>query len=439
MTDNVAIPKSASGGAAGERPTTGFGARGWTVIIFQAIMFWIAAGAVTHGLNVTLPALSETYHLDYNLLLALATPASWVSILGGPFSAWLSEKKGAKFNVILCLVACGLCYGLLGYSSSVVIFTLLFSGVCFFGTGFAYVGGTAIVASWFVKKSGMAFGWTTMGQVFSSAFYVPALALSYSVFGVANGFWSIASMMFVMAILVTLFIYNHPEDCGLYPDNEAPTAEELAQKAEQEAQSKTEPQLSVKRLLGMKDVWLMGIATGAIYIMLVGVVSQIVPRLIQSGYELNEAIFYMSASALFGVTGAYGWGWLNQKIGVKPAIMVYTLWWIVAIGFNIFADNTIALAISMLMIGFSLPGATNLSTALIASKFPRKQYIRAIGIIHPVQSIVRCFAFSILAFGLAYLGGYNGAYLMFMAIGVITLLLFWLTDITPVNDADLNN
>ena len=52
-----------------------FGSRGWTVIAFQAILFWIAAGAVTHGLNVMLPALSKAYHLDYNALLALATPA----------------------------------------------------------------------------------------------------------------------------------------------------------------------------------------------------------------------------------------------------------------------------------------------------------------------------------------------------------------------------
>lgn len=432
MSDNVAIPKPAPDYAA-PAAKTGFGARGWTVVIFQALMFWIAAGAVTHGLNVTLPALSQTYNLDYNMLLALATPASWASIPAGPATAWLCEKKGAKFNVIFCLIACGLCYGLLGYSSSLLIFTVLFAGVCFFGTGFAYVGGTAIVTSWFVKKSGLALGWCTVGQTFSSAFYVPVLAASFAMFGTQHGFWVIASMMFVMAILVTLFIYNHPEEVGQAPDNEPMTAKTVHQQ-QSDAEPINEPQLTVKQILAMKDVWLMGIATGAIYIMLVGVVSQIVPRLIGMGYELDKAIFFMSASALFGTFGAYGWGWINQKLGVKSAIMVYTLWWIVSIVINIYADNPVALWVSMLMIGFSLPGATNLSTALISTKFPRKHYVRAIGIVHPIQSIIRCFSFSILAFGLAYLGGYNGAYMLFVGIGVVTLLLIWITDITPVTE-----
>jgi len=434
MNNNAAIPKPTSNHSTANISTTGFGVRGWTVIIFQAMMFWIAAGAVTHGLNVILPALSKTYHLDYNTLLVLATPASWASIPAGPITAWLCEKKGAKFNILLCLVACGISYGLLGYASSLTAFTFLFASVCFFGTGFAYVGGTSIITSWFVKKSGLALGWCTVGQTFSSAFYVPVLAGFFALFGVQHGFWGIASMMFVMAILVMLFIHNRPEDVGLTPDNEPLSSLPTSPISRQE-KNINQPQLTLKQLLSMKDIWLMGISTGAIYIMLVGIVSQIVPRLVDTGYELNEAIFFISASALFGTLGAFGWGWLNQKMGIKIAIMVYTAWWIVAIIFNIFTDNVITLWISMLMIGFSLPGATNLSTALISTKFPRNHYIRAIGIIHPIQSIIRCFSFSILAFGLAYLGGYNGAYMLFIGIGVLTLLLLWLIDITPITDS----
>lgn len=434
MTNNATLEKTAEY-ADFENQKTGFGVRGWSIIAFQAVMFWVAAGAITHGLNVTLPALSKTYNLDYNMLLALATPASWASIPAGPTAAWLCEKKGAKFNIILCLIACGLCFGLLGYASSFLSFSLLFAGVCFFGTGFAYVGGTSIVTSWFVRKAGLALGWCTVGQTFSSAFFVPALAASFAIMGVQHGFWGIASMMFVLAIITTLFIHNKPEDIGLAPDNERITPAQLAERQKQH--DAYQCPLTVAQILRMKDVWLMGIATGAIYVMLVGVVSQIVPRLMSSGYSLETAIFYMSASALFGTFGAFGWGWLNQRIGVKKAIMTYTVWWIVAIVVNLFADNVYMLWISLLMIGFSLPGATNLSTALIATKFPRRLYIRAIGIVHPIQSIIRCFSFSILAFGLAYLGGYTGAYLLLAAVGVVTLLLFLITDVTPVDEHNL--
>ncbi|MFC3394533.1 MFS transporter [Brenneria rubrifaciens] len=407
----------------------GFGVRGWTIIVFQAVMFWIAAGAVTHGLNVMLPALSQTYALDYSALLALATPASWASIPAGPACAWLCEKRGARFNIVFCLVACGLCFGLLGYCGSLLGFTLLFAGVCFFGTGFAYVGGTSIMASWFVRKAGLALGWCTVGQTFSSAFFVPTLAALFVWLGVRHGFWGISVMMFIMAVLVRLFVANKPEDVGLAPDNARLSVTEPGERTHDDDAGP----LDVRQLLRMRDVWFMGIATGAIYIMLVGVVSQIVPRLMEMGYELKTAIFYMTLSALFGTLGAYGWGWLNHRIGVKRALLVYTLWWMAAVAINLFAHQRAMLWISLLMIGFSLPGATNLSTALIASKFPRRLYVRAIGIVHPIQSVVRCFSFSILAFGLAYLGGYTGAYLLLIGVGVVALALIWLIDVTPVN------
>lgn len=70
-----------------------FGRNGWYVIINQAVMFWIGAGICTHGLNIILPEISQFYHLDYNELLFLVTPASWAAIPAAPFCAWLCEKK----------------------------------------------------------------------------------------------------------------------------------------------------------------------------------------------------------------------------------------------------------------------------------------------------------------------------------------------------------
>ncbi len=437
MSNDIAVGKQHvrdRSGTSEPIENTGFGARGWTIITFQAIMFWIAAGVCTHGLNVILPSLSKTFSLDYNALLALATPASWVSILGAPFAAWMMERWGAKFNIIFSLVACGLCFGLMGHWGTLTGFTVLFSGVALFATSYGYIGGTALMARWFVRQNSMALGWCTLGQTFSSCLFVPALAACFAIFGVQYGFWGIAAPMFVMAVLILLFVKNTPEEVGMGPDNmplSSKVEEVTAQPAEEESN------ISIKTLLGMKDIWLMGLSTGAIYIMLVGVVSQIVPRLMAMGYELNTAIMYMSISALFGILGAYLWGKLNQSLGVKTALLIYTAWWMVSIVLNLYATNEILLWASLFMIGVSLPGATNLSTALVATKFPRKLYVRAIAIVHPVQSVIRCLSFSILAFGLAYLGGYTGAYALLVGVGVITLILLWLIDTTPVDETML--
>ena len=404
-----------------------FSKNGWLVIINQAIMFWVGAGVATHGLNIVLPAISEYYQLNYEELLFVVTPASWAAIPAAPFCAWLCEKKGNKFVICLCLLLCAVCWGLIGYADSIIGFALLFAGVSFFATGYAYIAGTALVADWFVKKQSLALGFVTFGQTTSSAFFVPVLTTALAVWGVRNGFWGISLLMLVIFLFVLKFIFNKPEDVDEMPDNEPAADTTLNAQIRENDFSR----LTRKKLLASKDIWFMGISTGIIYIMLVGVVSQIVPRLVSLGLDLNTAILYMSVSALVGTFGAYGWGWLNHKVGIKIALIIYNLWWQAAILLNLSSSSTMLL-VSMFMIGLALPGATNYSTAFVSSKYPRQAYVRAIGLVHPIQSVVRCCAFSVLAFGLAYLGGYDGAYLLLVGIGIISLVLIWATDLTPV-------
>ncbi|MDC7784368.1 MFS transporter [Rhodoplanes sp. TEM] len=407
-----------------------FGRWGWTIILVEGLMLWISAGVQVHGLNIIVPVLSQEFAIEKTTLLFWATPASWGSVVAGYLCAKLVEWKGAKYNILLCLAACAVCFGLLGTWSSVWAFTALFCGVCFFGSGYAYVGGTALIANWFPRKKSLAFGWVTMGQTMSTALFVPMLALFFGLFGVRNGFWIVALMMGALIVLVGIFVTNTPEERGCTPDNVSMTPEEL-QRSRVEQETYVCPFTSVQ-LLGMRDVWTIGLGSGGIYVVLVGVLSQLVPRLMAMGYELNTAILYLAIAAFIGVPGAYLWGWLGQRLGTKAGLIVYSLWWGVAVVLNMFELNIYTLWASLLMIGLSFGGATNLTTSIVAEKFPRAAFITAFGVIQPIQGVVRCCAFAVLAFGLTYLGGYFGAYALLAGVAVINALLFWVTDTSPV-------
>ncbi|MDC7784367.1 MFS transporter [Rhodoplanes sp. TEM] len=408
-----------------------FGARGWSILLIEAALLWISSGSVVHGLNVILPALSQTYDLEYTRLLALATPASWASIAAGFVGAWICAGRGPKFLVLLSLACGGLAFGLMGTWGSTTGFVVLFATVCFFDSCFAYVGGPALVTSWFPRKKGLAFGWCTMGQTFSTATYVPYVSFCFSTLGVQAGFWGITALMAVMFVVVWWFAADRPEELGCSPDNRPMTGVEIARsRAEQE--SYVCP-FTVRQLLGMKDVWFMGLAFGGLYIVIVGLLSQFVPRLVAMGYPLETAILYMSIAAMLGVPGAYMWGWLSQKLGVKHCAMLYLAWYAVALVLNIFELNAVTLWISLVMIGEALGGATNLSMSIVAEKFPRGAFVKAWGIVNPIQSIVRCCAFAILAFGVTYLGGFQGAYAILTLVAFVSMALIWNIDTTPVD------
>ncbi|MEF2074276.1 MFS transporter [Consotaella aegiceratis] len=407
-----------------------FGPHGWTMIVFSGLLFWINTGSSVDGLNVILGALSQGFNLDYNTLLAWATPAAWFAIPAGPVFAWISGKYGPKTAILIGLAVGGLCFGLLGVWGTTLGFFVLFAGVCFCANGYAHIGGNALIANWFPRKKGLALGWSTMGQNLSTALFVPFMAFLLATFGVHNAFWGITACMLVLMVLIAVFASNAPEDVGCAPDNDPLSAEEIAASAQ--AHRAYVCPFSTREMLAMKDVWLIGLAYGALYMVTVGLVSQLVPRLMVIGYDLNTAIGYLTIAALIGVIGSYIWGWLDQRIGTRPASLVYAAWYVVALVLNIFELNEVTLWLSVFMIGFGIGGCGNLATSIVATKFRRGAFIKAWGIINPIQSIVRSSAFAILAFGLAYLGGYPGAYGIFIVINLIAAVMIWRTDVTAI-------
>ncbi|MCE1236301.1 MAG: MFS transporter [Hyphomicrobiales bacterium] len=428
MSDQTATMGGIPAGGLDTR--SNFGRWGWTIVIVEGLMLWIAAGVQVHGLNIIVPALSDYFGIPKTTLLFWATPASWGSVVAAYLVAKIVEAKGAKFAIAVCLVACAVCFGLLGTFNSIWAFVALFAGVCFFGSGYAYVAGFALIANWFPRKKNLAFGWVTMGQTMSTALFIPLLAACFGVFGIQYGFWAISALMIVMLVLVGLLVVNLPEERGCTPDNVPMTAAEIA-RSKQEQENYVVPFTSLQ-LLKMRDVWTIGLGSGGIFVVLVGVLSQLVPRLMAMGYDLNTAILYMSIAAFIGVPGAYFWGWLGQKVSTKAGLIIYSLWWLVAVVLNMFEFNTWTLYASLLMIGISFGGASNLTTSIVAEKFPRSAFITAFGVIQPIQGVIRCCAFAVLAFGLTYLGGYAGAYGLLACIAVLNAILFWITDTSPV-------
>jgi MFS family permease len=423
------------------RSAFNFGGRGWSIIVLEGLLICVAAGSVSHGLNIITPTLSAAYGIDNNALLYAATPATFGGVIGAYVLAKTTERWGSKLNILVSLLSCALAFGLLGVVGNTVGgFFAAYFVVNFFGTGYGYVGGLTLINMWFPRKKNTALGFVTMGQTMSTALYVPLLAWFITLAGPKNpamGFWGMSGVMAVLFILVAVFAKNLPEEVGKTPDNEPMTAAQIA--ATREAAAKFKSPYSTWQLLKMKDIWLMAVGTGCVYIMLVGVMSQMVPRQISIGIAQPQAVLNLSIAAFIGVPGAFVWGWLGHKIGSRKAIIVYSCWWITSIAVNAyFALNPVTLWISLIMLGFSFGGATNLATSIVADKFPRSAFVGANAVVQPLQGIVRSLATSILAFGLQTFGGpdpdkpsYAGPYTILIGVGVLGVILFLFTNTKP--------
>ena len=413
-----------------EDTKSNFGKKGWLMIWLAGIAFWFVTGTTVDGLNVILAAISQESGLDYNGLLMWSTPAAWCSIPGGVLWAYLCNKKGVKFTMVSTLVVSAVLFALYGFSSNMVMYVILAAAVNLTTCGFSHVAANTLMASWFPRKKGLALGWATIGQNLSTALFVPLVSVLIAHFGCGLGLSWISLMMIAFAAVVAFLVKNTPEECGCTPDNDALTREEINELMKDFNEYKSP--FTTKKLLSMKETWLIGVGFGALYMVTIGLVSQLVPRLIALGYDQGTAVSFMTIAAIFGCFGSYCWGWLDQMLTTRKASIVYAFWYIAALILQCLPFTKATMVASIFMIGFGIGGIGNLASSIVATKFGRYDFVKAWGVIFPIMSIVRCCAYAVLGFGLAHLGGYAGAYMLFIGVNVIAVFLIYKLDDTCI-------
>ena len=398
-----------------------FGTKGWLMIFFAGVMFYFYAGFCSDGLNVIVGNFSAAHGLDNAYILGLATPASWAGLIGSVLWAWFVDRLGTRMGMLVTGILGGVSFMLYGVVSTAVGFFLVTAFVNFMGMGFAHTCANTLMASWFPMKKGLALGWATMGQNLASATFVPLFLLFMSRLSLGGSFYGMGALLVVFGVLGYLLVRNTPEELGCAPDNGSFTQEEIEANLKElrEYRSPWTP----KKLLVNREIWLIGLGYGIYILVTVSLVSQMIPRLMSCGWDEMKATGMMTVAAVLGLFGSYATGWLDQKIGTRKASVIYGLWYLVALILCALPANNITLYGSIFFTGIGIGGVGNLFPSMAATVFGRFDFVRAMGVLNPITAIVRSFTFVILAFGLANLGGYAGAYAVVAVLDVVGIFL----------------
>jgi sugar phosphate permease len=284
-----------------------------------------------------------------------------------------------------------------------------------------------LVTMWFPRKKGMAFGWATMGMPICTAIFPQIMHLLFGKVGVSPAFlvWGIVIVIF--GILSIFWVKNSPEDVGCTPDNEPMSKEQI--EANLKAEKSHVSQWTVGKLLKNKNVWMIGLGNGLHWLVTVGIVVQLVPRIVMAGYSTNFGLNMLTLAAVIGIAGSYFWGWLDQKTTTRLASIIYGVFYIAALIFLIFMENSFGFVmIATVLAGIGIGGVANLLPSLIATVFSRYDFVVACRVILPINVFIRSFAFAIMGFALTRFGNYTFAYVLFIVFCVIGCVFVGLVD-----------
>jgi MFS family permease len=372
-----------------------FGKWGWSMVIYSALLYFFNTGTATDGLNIYTGAFKSTYGLDPNTLLACATPAGIIGVIGAIVGGRLILKIGARRLSLIMLVISGTAFGLFGFLGRTTLSFLVLMSLFTFTTAICgLIVTTSLMNNWFPRKKGIALGWATMGAPLSSMAFVPLLSGLASTFGIGIACAVIGVLIVVLGLLTPIWVRDYPEEVGAYPDNIKNEKIDVSSQLG-ELQRYKSP-FTIGRLLKDKDMWLIACGFGFLWIVTGGLMSQFVPRMVSVGFEQSQGILMLSVSAVFGVVGSYFWGWVDQKTNTKLASVVYALCYIVALLLLIQGSKAAAYA-SVVFIGFGVGGLLNLMPSLVISVYGRYDFGSANGLVTPIASLLQKFTFIIMA------------------------------------------
>ncbi|MDR1469289.1 MAG: MFS transporter [Spirochaetaceae bacterium] len=409
-----------------------FGAKGWWIVFYSFISFYLYGAATNSLLNTVIPMQAAQFGWDPAAMLAISTPAGLIALAVCLFFGAVVVKLGVAKTETIVLILAGLSviwWGtantFMGYAVSLVVM------VCLMNT-MQLVGGNMIITNWFPRKKGIAIGWATMGlNVSSGTIVLIIVALVGLLGGIRNALIAFGCCFFVLAIITHFFVKDYPEQVGAYPDND-PTAV-------RKDGVKLNTGWTRSLVLKQKETWTMGIANGFYGMITIGFVSQFIPTVIQRGFTPPQAIGMMTAASLLGVIGSYTCGYLDQKFGAHKSAIFYGVWVVVGIIMYLI-PSAIALYIFVFMMGFSLGGSNNYPPSMTAQIFGREGSVIAFPIIFTITGVFRSLCYVVLAISVATTGAYFAGYIAFAVCAVIAIIMFATMDLSPKADpADIEN
>ena len=404
-----------------------FGKWGWSMIIYTMLLYYFWSGLCVDGLNLYPNVFAATHGWDSNMLLGFATPAGIVGVVGGILFGRLCIKTGVRKLCSWALIVTGVLYAIFGYVMTPVMYFIVLTAFTFVSMAFGLIGTATLMGNWFPRKKGIALGWATMGAPLCSATFPAILGVLYGMpgGGIATGSLIVGIVVVVLGIVSFFWIKEYPEEVGAYPDNIKDDGKQLA--AQLDAMKSYKSPFTIGRLLRDKDMWLISVGFGMLWMVTVGIVSQFIPRMQSVGYDQGTATMMLTIAAIIGLVGSYFWGWLDQKIGTKAASCVYALCYIVALLLLIFAQIEVLTYIGILFVGFGIGGLLNLMASLVSAVYGRYDFMAANSLVSPIASLIQKAAFVVLAVGLtASHGDYTLPYAIFIGVDVVGMILLLL-------------
>lgn len=415
--------------------------RAWP-LLFYALLCYFLTGTVSGVMNVAPEVLHEAFGWDGTVLISSMSVAALLNVAAGFVAGRVSAHRSPR---PLCFLW-GAIYmiGLLVMGAAPVMSVFIVAMVLVSAASSAWGYNTVpiLITNWFPEKKGRVQGFVSTGLLLGS--------VNPMIYHWACEHWGVhlATVPFVLlggAALVFLAfgISDRPEERGLEPDTMERLEEGRAPSVTSRSRGKSEgsgvSQGEMARLLLRNPRFLLcSLVMGVQLIFAGGLMVQMVPRLLDLGFAMDEALLVMLAASLFGCLGSVVFGILGDRLGADTGVVLTYAAGIAAVLLNMSGSRPLVY-VSVALIGCVVGTADNWPVSVCAEQFGRERFAASFGVMFPVIQLVGAAGpafFALIAGASSYTVSYAAGGVL-MAVALVVYVYLAKTKNRPENSIDL--
>ena len=351
---------------------------GWVVVVAFFVI-----GITLYGIHFSFGLFFKSIQNEFVLTRTITSAITSVNLLlAGMFSfaaGWILDKYGPKTVVLLMGLFAGLSLLLTSQTHSLWQLFITYSVLLSIGTGALYVVPTSTLSRWFNKKRGLALGIAGSGSGLGILVMAPLATYLISTFEWRMAYILVGLIAWLVVIPLSLLLKKDPLDIGVLPDG----IKSHSQYIESEEMSHHPDSLSLLRIIGTRNFWLILFIWLLFAECLFLIIIHLVPHVTDIGFSSSEAAGVVSLMGGSAIAGRVPMGIASDRIGRKVTLFTCTLLMAGAMLWLTLSKDLWMLYLFTLVFGLAYGGFSTSGGALIGNVFG----LRNIGAIFGILEI----------------------------------------------------
>lgn len=403
--------------------TKGYGIYGWVLIIVMFLACFVGIG-VFNSVNVTGDYLQNAFGWNTTTVQSTVSLGAFLSVFGQAAFGQLLMKRSSKKLALICGIIFVLSVAGISLSTqnTMWLYLVAFIVMKIISDIWMYMVNGQMLANWFPKKRSTIMGITTFGIPLGAGVGSAIVAMNLGG-GLKTAFIPFIILAVIAILLQQIVMKDHPEQAGRFPDNEKTDPEVAKAHLEAELKAMKNSPWTVKRVLSIPHTWFFILSVGFLLLAGAGVMTQIVPMMIQIDPEfgMEYGTLVLTGVSVFSCIGSFICGLLDSRFGTKRAILISTISMIVA-GALAAIGNLITTFIALAILSIYVGGGSNFAMSGCVAYFGRAGFAGAFRVIQPITALIASFG-AVLIAALAEIGSYKLSFGFIAVLGLISMIL----------------